>query len=106
LRYARWDLRSVDLLDPHTGAILCPLYPLDKLANADGRRRPVEPLAAEDSVDEAVPPQSGMAPLLRKLLEAYAATGLPPAYLPHSIDDDQDKEEAESGTRSCCRCTV
>jgi hypothetical protein len=96
LRYARWDLRSVDLLDPHTGAILCPLYPLDKLANADGRRRPVEPLAAEDSVDEAVTPQSGMAPLLRKLLEDYAATGLPPAYLPQSIDDDQDQEEAES----------
>ncbi len=96
LRYARWDLRSVDLLDPSTDAILCPLYPLDKLANADGRRRTVEPLAAEDSVDEAVTPQSGMAPLLRKLLEDYAATGLPPAYLPQSIDDDQDQEETES----------
>lgn len=96
LRYARWDLRSVDLLDPNTDVILCPLYPLDKLANADGRRRPVEPLAAEDSVDEAVTPQSGMAPLLRKMLEDYAATGLPPAYLPQSIDDDQDQEETES----------
>ena len=39
LRYARWDLSSVDLLDPNTDAILCPLYPLDKTANADGRRR-------------------------------------------------------------------
>ena len=96
LRYARWDLRSVDLLDPNTDAILCPLYPLDKLANADGRRRPVEPIAAEDSVDEALTPQSGMAPLLRKLLEDYAATGLPPAYLPQSTADDQDQEETES----------
>jgi len=96
LRYARWDLRSVDLLDPNTDAILCPLYPLDKTANADGRRRPLEPLAAEDSVDEAVTPQSGMAPLLRQLLEEYAATGLPPAYLPQATDDDQDQEEIES----------
>jgi hypothetical protein len=96
LRYARWDLRSVDLLDPHTDAILCPLYPLDKAANADGRRRPVEPLAAEDSVDGAVTPQSGMAPLLRQLLEEYAATGLPPAYLPQATEDDPNQEETES----------
>ncbi len=96
LRYARWDLSSVDLLDPHTGAILCPLYPLDKTANAEGRRRPVEPLAAEDSVDDSVTPQSGVAPLLRKLIEDYAATGLPPAYLPRPTDDDRDQEESES----------
>jgi putative transposase len=92
LRYARWDLRSVDLLDPHTDVILCPLYPLDKTANADGRRRPVEPLAAEDSVDEAVTAQAGMAPLLRKMLEDYAATGLPPAYLPQFVDDTHEEE--------------
>ncbi|MFQ5720630.1 MAG: DDE-type integrase/transposase/recombinase [Acidobacteriota bacterium] len=96
LRYARWDLRSVDLLDPHTGAILSPLYPLDKTANAEGRRRRVEPLATEDSVADTVTPQSGMAPLLRKLLEDYAATGLPPAYLPRSTDDDRNQEESES----------
>jgi transposase InsO family protein len=94
LRYARWNLSSVDLLDPNTDAILCPLYPLDKLANAEGRRRPVEPLAAEDSVDCTVTPQSGMAPLLRQLLEDYAATGLPPAYLPQAVDDDQNQEQS------------
>ena len=27
-------------------------------------------------------PSSGMAPLLRQLIAEYAATGLPPAYLP------------------------
>jgi hypothetical protein len=96
LRYARWDLRSVDLLDPHTGAILCPLYPLDKTANAEGRRRPLEPLAAADSVEDPVTPQSGMAPLLRKLIEDYVATGLPPAYLPRPADNDRDVEESES----------
>jgi hypothetical protein len=96
LRYVRWDLRSVDLIDPHTGAILCPLYPLDKTANAEGRRRPVEPIAGGDTVEETETPQPGMAPLLRKLIEDYAATGLPPAYLPQPSDDDRNQEETES----------
>ena len=78
LRYARWDLTRVDLIDARTGAILCPVRPLDKAANADGQRRALD---APDT--EASPtPASGIAPLLRKLLADYAATGLPPAYLP------------------------
>ena len=78
LRYARWDLARVDLLDPRTGTILCAVKPLDKSANADGQRRALQPLGPELS---AIAP-SGMAPLLRQLLADYAATGLPPAYLP------------------------
>ena len=31
-------------------------------------------------------PSSGMAPLLRQLIADYAATGLPPAYLPTDKD--------------------
>lgn len=96
LRYARWDLRSVDLVDPHTGTILCPLYPLDKTANAEGRRRPVEPIAGGDGVEATEVPQPGMAPLLRKLIEDYAATGLPPAYLPQPTRDDPEQETTES----------
>ena len=38
VRYARWDLGRVDLVDEHNGTILAPIYPLDKTANADGRR--------------------------------------------------------------------
>jgi len=30
---------------------------------------------------------SGMAPLLRQLLREYAATGLPPAYIPTPIEE-------------------
>src|SRR6516165_3704045 len=30
VRYARWDLSRVDLVDPHSGTILAPIYPLDK----------------------------------------------------------------------------
>jgi hypothetical protein len=82
LRYARWDLRSLDLVDARRGTLLCPLYPLDKSANADGQRRALESL----SRDPINPAASGIAPLLRKLMADYAATGLPPAYLPTDVD--------------------
>ena len=81
LRYARWDLSRVELLDPHTRAPLCPLYPLDKAANAEGQRRRLE---AAEAIDTPVnrPAEDPMPPLLRKLLAEFAATGKPPAYLP------------------------
>ncbi len=78
LRYARWDLAQVDLVDSRTGTNLCPVKPLDKSANADRQRRQLDPIGP----DCAPLPSSGMAPLLRQLLADYAATGLPPAYLP------------------------
>ena len=30
---------QIDLVDAHTGTVLCPVRPLDKSANADGQRR-------------------------------------------------------------------
>jgi putative transposase len=82
LRYARWNLIQVDLVDARTGAMLCPIKPLDKSANADGQRRRLVPVTADLS---PLPP-TGIAPLLRQLLADYAATGLPPAYLPTDKD--------------------
>jgi len=79
LRYARWNLRCVDLIDPRTLKILCPLYPLDKSANASGARRALKP---EEKEDFTVPRRDELPPLLHKYLEEYAATGRPPAYLP------------------------
>jgi len=76
VRYARWDLSSVDLVDERSGVFLATIYPLNKLKNAEGRRRHLDP------VDSAPPPSSEMAPLLKKLLADYAAAGLPPAYIP------------------------
>lgn len=78
VRYARWELSSVDLVDSRTGASLATLYPLNKTRNAEAERRRLEPLESS----EQPPAGSGMAPLLKKLLADYAALGLPPAYLP------------------------
>jgi hypothetical protein len=85
MRYARWDLRRVDLVDPQDGSVLCAVQPLDKAANANGVRRRLTPAAAVTMPTEP----AGMAPLLRELLADYAATGLPPAYLP--VDDEESK---------------
>ena len=78
VRFAHWDLSHVWLLDEHTGTLLARLYPLDKTRNADALRRPIEPSPAMQPPVQG----SGIAPLLRKLMAEYAATGLPPAYIP------------------------
>jgi hypothetical protein len=77
LRYARWDLSRVDLVDARTGTVLCPVKPLDKSANATGQRRSLSPAAVDLS---PVVPKS-MPALMTQLLADYAATGVPPAYL-------------------------
>lgn len=87
VRYARWDLRRVDLVDPRSGTILTPLYPLDRKANADGQRLLFEPDGAGVPADDGPRPAPGspakeLPPLLKHLLAEYSATGLPPAYLP------------------------
>jgi transposase InsO family protein len=82
VRYARWDLGRVDLVDPKSGLILAPIYPLDKGANADGRRAVVAP-DGRDVPPEDTPCRDGaVPPLLKQILAEYSAVGLPPAYLP------------------------
>ena len=84
VRYARWDLTHVHVICDQTGLVLAPLYPLDKTKNADGRRR------ALPAVPVMLPRQEGsddhMAPLLKRLMADFAATGRPPAYLPQTYE--------------------
>jgi len=92
VRYARWDLGRVDLIDPQKGTILAPLYPLDRTANADGYRRIVDPERGSDdepeggtavkSTPEDGGPEGPLPPLLQRILDEYSASGMPPAYLP------------------------
>ncbi len=87
LRVARWDLAHLDLLDPRTGTLVCALYPLNKSANAEANRRTLEPL----NETPPAPTATDIAPLLRHLMTEYAATGLPPAYLPlHTREEDPE----------------
>jgi putative transposase len=82
VRYARWNLGRVDLVDEHSGTILAPIYPLDKSANADGRRAFFEPGDTDGPADDSQRKDGQLPPLLKKILEEYSATGMPPAYLP------------------------
>jgi putative transposase len=88
LRVARWDLSSVDLVDPRSGRHLSTLLPLDKARNAERVRRVVPPPAPDEPARRV-----GIAPHLRALMADYAATGLPPAYLPkHDATDDPPED--------------
>jgi len=83
LRFAEWDLSRIHIVEPRHHTKFCAtIAPLDKRANANGMRRTVEP------VDIVIPeePRDQIPPLMRQLLSDYAATGLPPAYMPHRTE--------------------
>jgi putative transposase len=86
VRYARWNLGCVHVIDSRTDALLAPIYPLDKVRNADGQRRVLEPVLPTTAPPAS--PAGDMAPLLRKLMTEYAATGIPPAYLTQPHDKE------------------
>jgi len=90
VRYAAWDLTEVHLADLHTGNVLCRLFPQDKTRNASGLRRTLQPVATGSvaAAPASPPPARGMAPLLERLIDRQAATGLPPAYLPKDEGED------------------
>lgn len=91
IRYAGWNLGLVHLIDDRTGKVLNRLYPQDKTRNASGLRRSLDPIAngavPPDPIE--VKPATGMAPLLARLIDQQAATGLPPAYLPKDEEGDE-----------------
>jgi putative transposase len=86
LRYVRWDHSRLLLMDPKKDILLAQLLPQDKERNASGERRTLEPVATSQVQTPAKSKE--MPALLRKWLEDYAATGLPPAYLPSKEERD------------------
>jgi hypothetical protein len=89
IRYARWDLSRIDLVDGRNGTVLAPIYPLDKSANADGRRAAIESAGtALPQIQEPRRTAGELPPLLKRILEEYSATGMPPAYLPKTSQEE------------------
>lgn len=94
--YPSWDLSMAYLIDGRTGDSLGRIFPQDKTKNATGSRKvlkpvqPIEPVeSSPDSHTEKIPP------LLRRLLSDYAATGLPPAYLPREEINTEEINDEE-----------
>lgn len=84
IRYARWDLSQVFMVDVRSSKVICQIYPVNKALNADGKRRVLDPVIFEEEKFD----NEGLPPLLEKLISDYSATGLPPAYIP---EDRKDK---------------
>jgi transposase InsO family protein len=78
VRYRSWDLSVAWLVDSRTGDKLARILPQDKVKNSSAMRRRLSPLS---DTPISVPTEP-IPPLLRKILSDYAATGLPPAYIP------------------------
>lgn len=87
VRYASWDLAQVHLVNERTGAVLTRLYPQDKTLNASGLRRTLDSVSTA-AMSEAVLPATGLPPLLARMLDRQARTGLAPPYLPKTDTDD------------------
>jgi hypothetical protein len=68
-------------VDERTDILLAKIYPQDKTKNAHGHRRTLDPLS-EERLPVVKNDSDPVPPLLRKLMADYAATGLPPAYIP------------------------
>ena len=69
------------LVDQGSKNLLARIYPQDKIKNSQGYRRTLQPVA-EQALEAVKDDSDPIPPLLRKLLTDYAATGLPPAYIP------------------------
>jgi hypothetical protein len=90
VRYARFDLSRVSMVDARSGVELCRLRPLDKEHNAYRRRAQLQPVTDEPAK------ASGIAPHLARLMADYERPARPPAYLPdtrfptsHQDHDDE-----------------
>jgi len=81
VKYQSWDLTAAYVVDPRTHVLLARILPIDKHKNASGFRRTFGE-AATASYPEKIEDSERVAPLLEKMLADYAATGLPPAYIP------------------------
>jgi len=94
IRYARWDLSRMHIIDSRTQTALAPIYPLDRRKNAEGLRKKIGPPTTEtSSVITASVHEKAWPPLLENILAEYAATGLPAAYIPDSptIEEEDSK---------------
>ena len=79
VRYSTWDFSSACLVDGRTDQLFATILPLDKQRNGSQHRRA---LAETDSSSMVAAATEPIPPLLRRILNNYAAPGLPAAYIP------------------------
>lgn len=98
VRYARWNLQSVHLINPREDKILCRIYPLDKEANSDGRRRKIAQKLKDTEPDELS--QEELPPYLKKMLNKYKNTGKPPGYISKPFNDSSKSDHEDKNNNN------
>ena len=93
--YARFDLSFVHLVDPRTGDPLVRILPVDKSRNASGMRRVIkdEVESRDPKSPSSISIASRLPPFLRRCVEEYHATGLPPAFLHKNESARKERDE-------------
>lgn len=95
--YQTWDLSVSYIVDERTGNLIACIYPQDKIKNSEGHRKTLDPIVSE-TLPKVTDDSDPIPPLLRKLISDYAATGLPPAYIPKeesTIKESKEQDENE-----------
>jgi len=90
VRYQSWDLSVVYMVDGRTGHLLSYLKAVDKTENARGIRRSLKDvhlLESDECTSREIPA------LLRQYISDYAATGLPPGYIPLKSDQKETSND-------------
>ncbi len=82
IRYAKWDLTLVHIIDANSGRDICQISPVNKSKNAEGVRKTTTFFKEETLDMELEKEKDEIAPLLMEILAKQAETGLPPAYEP------------------------
>ena len=88
VRYARWDLGRVDLVDGRSG-----VDSGSHLSSRQNRQRRWPPCRDRARRHRSAAPAAAthcreLPPLLKRILQEYSATGMPPAYLPKTSPQD------------------
>ena len=98
VRFQSWDRSVAFVVDERSDAVLARIFPIDKERNASGHRRALEPEGGPAVTSGDLEGLDPLPPLMRKLLQDHAATGLPPAYLPK--DELATRTDPEDGGES------
>lgn len=85
VRYARWDLSKVHIFDQGSDKLVARIHPLDKTKNASGLRKTRSESLPVNNPAERVP---GPPALLQEMINSFQSSGLPPAYIPFTQEQD------------------
>jgi len=77
VRYAPWDMTTLAMVDPDSGAFIQRLLPWNKVAASDGQRRPL----TKAVITPAPIPKTEPPPLLQGMIDEFRESGLPTPYL-------------------------